>query len=544
MSALTRGGFVGGWVLAFLAFAAFWAKSGELRAKRQRKNARRMRCERLSSQIYSQVSDLPLKLPLHDVSRHGHFVVVAEAEVFFGLGADEARAAGGDGGVLIELEGELAFFAKGGGDAVGLVVGGVVGLGGGEGFAVADGPDEFAAAEMERVAGAGTAVGDEDGIALRGGDFAGKGEGPVGDLRGFVGVDFVAGLELGEVGGLGIGLCLGSRTFLGLVARRIQRDGVFDLAGRAAGFGLVAADLGDHLFGDGGELRNDVGMLGGEVGLFADVLIEVVEAWVLFCIVGGFFAHGFFLRSERELPWALAHGLEVVAGEVVVGFAWRVFALAKEQRGEIATVDDGLRGHFGSGDFQAGGQHIDGAGDGIAHAAGRDFAGPPRECWDTHAAFPGAAFAAAQGAGAAAIGAFDEPGAVVTGENDECVLVELHLVQRVEHTTDAGIDFLHPVAKAAVLRAALEGFAGMDGRVHGGVREVEEEGPIFAAADELHGLVGIDFLDAILVRLIKQAFHLIIAHKRNDAATVHARCFEHVIGIRDAEVAIKALLRR
>jgi hypothetical protein len=79
--------------------------------------------------------------------------------------------------------------AESGGDAVGLVVGGVVGLGGGEGFAVADDPDELATAEMERVAGAGTAVGDEDGIALRGGDLAGEGEGRVGDLRGFVGIE-------------------------------------------------------------------------------------------------------------------------------------------------------------------------------------------------------------------------------------------------------------------------------------------------------------------------------------------------------------------
>ena len=96
----------------------------------------------------------------------------------------------------------------------------------------------------------------------------------------------------------------------------------------------------------------------------------------------------------------------------------------------------------------------------------------------------------------------------------------------------------------------------MDGRVHGGVREVEEErlrrvlGAWFlvlrclGAADELHGLVGVDFLDAILVRLIEQALHLLIAHERHDAATVHARRFEHVIGIRDAEVVIKALLRR
>ncbi len=123
---------------------------------------------------------------------------MGEAEVFFGLGANEAGAGGGDGGVLIELEGELAFFAEDGGDAVRLVVGGVVGLGGGEGFAVTDGPHQLAAAEMERVAGAGAAVGDEDGIALRGGELAGEGEGRVGDLRGFVGVEFVAGFEQGE----------------------------------------------------------------------------------------------------------------------------------------------------------------------------------------------------------------------------------------------------------------------------------------------------------------------------------------------------------
>ena len=45
-------------------------------------------------------------------------------------------------------------------------------------------------------------------------------------------------------------------------------------------------------------------------------------------------------------------------------------------------------------------------------------------------------------------------------------------------------------------------------------------------------------------RLIEQALHLIIPHERHDAATVHARGFEHVIGIWDAEVVIKALLRR
>lgn len=114
---------------------------------------------------------------------------MAEAEVFFGLVGDEAGAVSGGGCVLIELEGELAVFGEGGGDAMGLVVGGVIGLRGGEGFAVADGPDELAAAEMERVTGAGAAVGDEDAIALRGGELAGEGEGPLRDLWSFVGTE-------------------------------------------------------------------------------------------------------------------------------------------------------------------------------------------------------------------------------------------------------------------------------------------------------------------------------------------------------------------
>jgi uncharacterized membrane protein YciS (DUF1049 family) len=46
MSTLTSGGFVGGGVLAFLVFAAFWAKIGELRARRQRRKMRRMVRER------------------------------------------------------------------------------------------------------------------------------------------------------------------------------------------------------------------------------------------------------------------------------------------------------------------------------------------------------------------------------------------------------------------------------------------------------------------------------------------------------------------
>ena len=90
--------------------------------------------ESVTSLSNDKISNPPLKLPLRGVSSHGHCVVVAEAEVLFGLVGDEAGAVSGGGRVLVELEGELAVFGEGGGDVVGLAVGGVIGLRGGEGF--------------------------------------------------------------------------------------------------------------------------------------------------------------------------------------------------------------------------------------------------------------------------------------------------------------------------------------------------------------------------------------------------------------------------
>ncbi len=60
----TFGGFVrvGGGVLAFLAFAAFWATSGELRAKRQRRKTRRMVRERDEDGDVAPSNSAPLPL--------------------------------------------------------------------------------------------------------------------------------------------------------------------------------------------------------------------------------------------------------------------------------------------------------------------------------------------------------------------------------------------------------------------------------------------------------------------------------------------------
>jgi hypothetical protein len=86
MSTLTSGGFVGGGVVAFLAFAAFWAKSGELRARRQRRKMRCMVRERgdradvaaLKPCLLLLITEVIQVDLLHLISSHG---IHADAEV-------------------------------------------------------------------------------------------------------------------------------------------------------------------------------------------------------------------------------------------------------------------------------------------------------------------------------------------------------------------------------------------------------------------------------------------------------------------------------
>ena len=69
-------------------------------------------------------------------------------------------------------------------------------------------------------------------------------------------------------------------------------------------------------------------MLRGDIGLLADLGVEVIKTHA-----GGRFgrllAHAFRLRGNRQLPAALANGLEIVGSEIVMGFARRLLGLTK-----------------------------------------------------------------------------------------------------------------------------------------------------------------------------------------------------------------------
>ena len=82
--------------------------------------------------------------------------------------------------------------------------------------------------------------------------------------------------------------------------------------GRTPGPTPVDAEVGVHLLDEFLEPRNDIGVLRGHVGQFADVGVEVVEAragvlYRLGCALGQAGA----LRGDGQLPRAGADGLQL-----------------------------------------------------------------------------------------------------------------------------------------------------------------------------------------------------------------------------------------
>ena len=86
-------------------------------------------------------------------------------------------------------------------------------------------------------------------------------------------------------------------------------------------------------------------MIFGDVVFLTDLLIKVVKAWFIGIRIGRDPAsHRFVLGRDGEFPWPLAHGLEMISGEVIVNSARRVLGFAEQQRRDVAPVDDGIFG--------------------------------------------------------------------------------------------------------------------------------------------------------------------------------------------------------
>ena len=273
-------------------------------------------------------------------------------------------------------------------------------------------------------------------------------------------------------------------------------------------------------------------MLRGDVGLLADLGVEVVKTQAGRSL-RGLLPHALRLGNERELPAPLAHGLEIVAGEVIMGFTRGLLGLTEEDRRDVTSVDHRRRGHGAAGEGDERREEVDGRGDGVVHRTSGDAARPPSEGRHAHAAFPGRALAAAERTGAAAVGALGQPRTVVGREDHDRILIKSLGAERVEHLTDAPIDFFDPIAEATVLGFAGERGARPDRGVDGVMGEVEVERLVFVTTDEVDGLLRIELDHAALTLPVHQLDDLLIPQEGDDRDLGLGRLLEHVIRVRD-----------
>ena len=304
--------------------------------------------------------------------------------------------------------------------------------------------------------------------------------------------------------------------------------------------GRRAADLGGHLVGEGLQLRDDLGMLRGHVGALADLGVEVIKTQARLGLLR-LLAQAVGLGRQGQLPTSLADGLQVVAGEIIMGLAGRLLGLPEQDRRDVAAVDHGRGRDDAAGEGDERRQEVDGARDRVVGGISRHVARPPGEGGLAHAAFPGRALPAAQRAGAAAVRTFHQPRAVVAREDDERVLREPLLAERLQDLAYAPIDLLDPIAETSVLRPAREGQARMDRGVHRVVRQIEIERLVLVAPDEVDGLLGVHLDEAALPFPVHQLHDLFIPQQRHDRHLGGRALLQHVVRIRDAEIVVEAL---
>ena len=200
---------------------------------------------------------------------------------------------------------------------------------------------------------------------------------------------------------------------------------------------------------------------------------------------------------------------------------------------DVLAVEFPVPWWAGPGQVSQRGQYVDGAGDGLAAGAGGNPARPTHHARPAHATLVSAALAAAQGQVAALLG---PGGSVVGGEQHQGLLVDIAVVQRLEQFAHRPVNFLDPVAVESIARLATKSLGRHQGKVHGGVWQVQEEGPGLVGVDELHRLLGVlpgdgrVFLDAG-----GENFQIPDKWQRHVLAV-------HVVAVGDAKVMIEALI--
>ena len=203
------------------------------------------------------------------------------------------------------------------------------------------------------------------------------------------------------------------------------------------------------------------------------------------------------LSAEVGLPLAEPAGEELRAAVKKIR-ALGQRALPDEQRQQIEAVErDAGRGGC-AGEGESGRIQVERTG-GFAGHRRANASGHPRDAGDTHAAFPRAAFALAERAGAAALGSLGEPGAVVAREEDERVLGEAGAAEGGENFSRAPVNLLNDVAVDSAATFAFEVRGREERRVGHRVGEVDEKRFIVGRGDYAEGFLGVAFGEGGLI---------------------------------------------
>ena len=268
------------------------------------------------------------------------------------------------------------------------------------------------------------------------------------------------------------------------------------------------------VFDKGGlESGDDLGVLCGEVVGFGRILLEVVELPGAGLFGLGILAHDF----PRVIVESEFSSVTVKFPEHGLG-AGKFFA--RDRGGEVGAVE--LAWSLDAGSGAEGGEPIREVGRGRGFAACFHFSGPADDGGDADSAFIDGAFPASEPGGGVEEGRIDSAdvelgitggmgGAVVGGEDDEGVVIEIVLLESLENGADMIIEIGDHgrvsragagVGEVAILATVSPFFfvpllgvfidVGL-GRMHGDVRfnkgKVEEEGFFLVGVDEFKGFL-------------------------------------------------------
>ena len=230
---------------------------------------------------------------------------------------------------------------------------------------------------------------------------------------------------------------------------------------------------------------------------------------------------------QDEFPLINADPCKEAAAVVEVVVAGTLVSLSEQEGGRVMAVKSAISRKRGTRQPGEGWQQIHRRENFAALAVRRDSPGPTGDEGNLRSSIPGRHFPTPERCGRAGMLTGNEgaairlhpsrrfdPGSVVRGVDDECVVVDSEFFKLVEDLSGRPVDLFDGVTVGTVFGFALEVLRRSDGNVRHIVSEVEKEGLVpvlFDIVNRLLRVVGGDVVPAL-----DPLYHnLIVSEKRN-----------------------------